>query len=140
MRGLHAVRFACAVAVFTAAVGLLVGCAGEGDFGEVSGTVNYDGKPVEDGAINFFPADGKGPTAGDVIKGGKYTVKKAPVGTAKVSISGSKVVGKKKVYDTKDSPEMPITQELLPAKYNEKSELTFDVKRGTNEKNWDLAK
>jgi hypothetical protein len=134
------VRCACAAAVFAAAVGLLVGCSGEGDTGEVSGTVNFDGKPVEDGAINFFPTDGKSPTAGDVIKDGKYSINKVPVGNMKVTISGSKVVGKKKVYNTPESPEMPVTQELLPAKYNDKSELTFEVKRGANEKNWDLAK
>lgn len=137
---MHGVRCACAAAVFAAAVGLLIGCSGEGASGEVSGTVSYDGKPVEDGAINFVPVDGKSPTAGDVIKDGKYHAKKVPVGNMKVTISGSKVVGKKKVYDTPDSPVMPVTQELLPAKYNDKSELTFEVKSGSNEKNWDLAK
>jgi hypothetical protein len=133
-------RCACAAAVFTAAVGLIVGCAGDSDFSDVTGSVVYDGKPVEDGAITFLPTDGKSPTAGGTIKDGKYTATKVPVGNAKVTISGSKVVGKKKVYDTKDSPEMPITQEMLPAKYNAKSELTLEVKRGTNEKNWDLTK
>jgi hypothetical protein len=126
--------------VFAVAVGFLLGCAGGSDTGEVSGTVTYDGKPVEDGAISFFPSDGKGPTAGGTIKNGKYTATKVPVGTAKVSISGSKVVGKKKVYDTPDSPEMPVTKELLPEKYNTKTELTLDVKSGSNEKNWDLTK
>ena len=48
----------------------------------------------------------------------------------------TKVVGKKKMYNTPDSPEMPVTAELLPAKYNDKSDRTFDVKRGSNEKNW----
>jgi hypothetical protein len=140
MRGLYAVRCLGTAAVFAVAVGLLIGCSGGSESGEVSGTVTYDGKPVEDGAINFFPSDGKSSTAGDVIKNGKYSAKKVPVGKMKVTISGSKVVGKKKVYDTKDSPEMPVTQELLPAKYNTASELTLDVKSGSNEKNWELAR
>ncbi len=137
---MNKLRSAWTAAVFAAAVGLVVGCSGEGASGEVSGTVTYDGKLVEDGAISFFPADGKGATAGSTIKEGKYSASKVPVGNVKVSISGSKVVGKKKVYDTPNSPEMPITEELLPAKYNTKSELTLEVKRGANEKSWELAK
>jgi hypothetical protein len=122
-----------------AAAGLIVGCSDDG-LSDVSGTVTYDGKPVEDGQIKFAPADGQGPTAGDVIKDGKYHARKVPVGTAKVTISGAKVIGQKKVYNTAESPVMPVTAELLPAKYNDKSELTFEVKRGKNEKNWELAK
>jgi hypothetical protein len=57
-----------------------------------------------------------------------------------LSISAPKVVGKKKVYPTPDSPEMPITAEALPERYNEKTQLTLDVKAGTNTKDWDLEK
>jgi|SRR5579883_187688 len=138
---MQCVRYACAAIVFAAST-LVLGCSGEGDTADVSGVVKYDGKEVEDGGITFFPADGKGPSGGATIKNGKYTASKVPVGNTKVVITGSKVVGKKKVYDTPDSPERPITQELLPKKYSdkEKSELTFEVKRGANEKDWDLTK
>ena len=129
-----------AVFAFVASVALVVGCSGDGNYGDVSGTVSYDGKPLEDGLINFLPADGKGQTASGSIKDGKYSVSKVSVGALKVQIRGSKVTGKKKMYDTPDSPEVPIVAELLPAKYHEKSELTFEVKRGANEKNWELAK
>lgn len=130
------------VAIAFAAIVLVIGCSDGVDYGDVSGVVKYDGKEIEDGGITFFPADGKGPSGGGTIKNGKYTATKIPAGNAKVVITGSKVVGKKKVYDTPDSPERPITQELLPKKYSEKetSELTFEVKRGANEKNWDLTK
>jgi len=132
-------RGSCCAAAFLAAA-LVVGCSGGGDYGDVSGTVTYDGTPVEDGQIKFEPADGKGQTGGAAIKGGKYAATKVSVGKMKVSVSGSKVTGKKKMYPTPDSPEMPITSEYLPAKYNDKTELTFDVKRGANEKNWELPK
>ncbi len=130
-----------AVALF-AAVALVVGCGGGSEFAEVSGTVKYDNVDIEDGAITFFPADGKGPTAGGTIKGGRYTAQKVPVGNTKVVISGSKVVGKKKVYDTPNSPEMPVTKELLPPRYSDaaKTELTYEAKPGPNEKNWELGK
>lgn len=133
-----AVRSGAAVA-FAAAIALVVGCAGDADkFGEVSGTVTYDGKLVEEGAITFHPANG--PTVGDAIKGGKYTAKKVPIGTSKVTIDAAKVIGKKKAYDSPDSPEVPITEPYIPAKYNQKSELSLDVKPGMQAKDFDLAK
>jgi hypothetical protein len=57
----------------------------------------------------------------------------------KVSLSATKVVGKKKIYPTPESPEMDITVESLPARYNENTELTLDVKPGKNEKDFPLT-
>jgi len=114
----------------------LAGC-GDDKNGLVSGTVQVDGEPVAAGAILFVPVDGQTATAGGEIKDGRYSVK-VPVGTMKVSLSAPKVVGKKKIYPTENSPIMPITVEALPAKYNEHTELRLDVKPGKNEKDWDL--
>ena len=126
---------------FLLGLGLVVGCgAGGGDVGELSGSVSYDGKPVSEGSITFIATDGKSPTAGGSIKDGKYTASKVPAGSSKVSISAVKVVGKKKAYDTPDSPEVPITEPLLPEKYNVKTELKYDVKAGTQTKDFDLTK
>jgi hypothetical protein len=135
MRGLR-----CA-GLFVAVVALVVGCGGDGGWGDVSGTVSYDGTPVEDGAISFIPVDGKGQGGGGTIKDGKYTAK-VSAGNMKVQISGSKVVGKKKVYNTPDSPEMSVTAEILPPKYSDrdKTELTFEVAPGPSTKNWELKK
>ena len=102
-----------------------------------------EGVPIEEGFINFFPADGKGPTAGDPIVNGKYSVKKVPAGTAKVQISSSVDTGKKKkMYDAPNSPEYPIKINPLPDKYTHplNTELRFDAQPGSNEKNWDLRK
>jgi hypothetical protein len=130
-----------------AALGLLLavlvaGCNNRPSSGAVSGSVSYDGKPLDNGSITFYPVDGSSPTAGGFIKNGKYTVLKVPAGMSKVTISGSKVVGQKKLYDTPNSPIAPITEDPLPPKYKDssKTELTFDVKPGNNEKNWDLPK
>ena len=49
-----------------------------------------------------------------------------------------KVVGKKKLYDTPDSPEQEIMEEVLPAKYNEVTELRVDIKKGINTKDFEL--
>ena len=56
----------------------------------------------------------------------------------KVSISGAEGCRKKKIYPTPDSPEMPVTVEAIPAKYNERTELTIEVTSGANEKEFDL--
>lgn len=118
----------------------VVGCGGgDGDTADVSGTVSYDGKPIENGSINFIATDGKG-TGGGVIKDGKYSATKVRIGPNKVQVSGSKVVGKKKAYNTPDSPMQDVTAEYLPKKYNEQTELTFEVKPGKNERNFELPK
>jgi hypothetical protein len=116
---------------------LAAGCDGSG-MADVSGTVTVDGTPIEEGAITFFPIDGQGPTAGGPIKDGKYSVK-VPLGKMKVTISQPKAIGKKKLYNTPDSPEGIIWKEALPARYNEQSDLVFDVQSGRNSKDWELT-
>jgi hypothetical protein len=58
----------------------------------------------------------------------------------KVSLSKEKIVGYKKLYNTPDSPQRPVTAEALPAKYSDtdKTELRLDVKPGRNQKDWDV--
>ncbi|MBN9122995.1 MAG: hypothetical protein J0I06_28305 [Planctomycetes bacterium] len=132
------VRNAGRFAALSAALTVLIGCAGD-NMADVSGTVTVDGAPAEKGSVTFVPADGKSPTAGCEIANGKYSAR-VPPGTAKVQIRVPKVVGKKKLYDTPDSPVQEVLAESLPSKYNDKTELTLDVKPGTNEKNWELKK
>jgi hypothetical protein len=117
---------------------LLAGCDGGPPMGDVSGKVTYEGKIVEIGDITFIPVDGKTPTAGAPIENGQYRAR-VPVGLMKVSISAPRVVGKKKLYNSKDSPEMPITEEGLPARFNKETELQFEVQAGTNTKNFELT-
>ncbi len=126
-----------AAALFLLTTILVVGCGGEEQFGELSGSVSYDGTPIDDGAITFFPE--KGPTAGGIIKDGKYSAK-VSLGPAKVKISAGKVIGQKKVYNTPDSPVMPVKIEILPAKYNQATELQFDIPPGKQAKDFILPK
>jgi hypothetical protein len=130
-------RAGVAVAALTMLAG--GGCGPGDNTADVSGTVTFDGAPVADGSITFVPSDGKSPTAGGVIKDGKYTCR-VPVGPMKVSITSAKEVGRKKLYQTKDSPEVPVMKEILPEKYNMKTELTYEVKSGTQVKDFTLTK
>jgi hypothetical protein len=116
---------------------MLSGCS-EPTVGTVSGTVTVDGAPAKSGSITFFPMDGKSSTSGAEIVDGQYTTTLAP-GTARVEIHVPKVIGQRKAYDTPDSPMMEIVGEALPAKYNEASELTLDVKLGENQQDYNLT-
>jgi hypothetical protein len=109
---------------------LFAGCS-RSDLGTVRGTVTVDGEPAKVGAISFFAVDGRAPTAGARIVDGKYTAQVHP-GLCVVQIRVSKVVGSKKLYDTPDSPVREVWAEILPAKYNNNTQLKLDVKRGEN--------
>jgi hypothetical protein len=115
-----------------ALVGLILGCSAHSTDGTVSGTVTLDGEPLKTGNIRFDPADGRTSTADAIIKDGKFMAK-VPPGDKRVSIMASKVVGKKKMYDTADSPVIDLTEEMLPKRYNANSELSLTVKAGKQE-------
>lgn len=116
---------------------LLAGCSSPEGVGTVSGEVTFDGQPLKDGVIRFVPSDGKTPTVSCSIVNGRYTGE-VPLGPKKVEISASKVVGKRKMYDTPDSPTVDKVAELLPPRYNVQSELSMTVKPGKQEQRYDL--
>jgi hypothetical protein len=118
----------------------------------ISGTVTFDGKPLANGEIQFFPTGSSGPAiaAGAMIEGGEYAIptdEGLVVGTYKVMIS-SVGEGKEKAAPGEASGEgaMPglgplHAPELIPPQYNTKSELTANVtEEGPNEFNFDLEK
>jgi hypothetical protein len=106
----------------------IAGCGGDG-LVKIEGRVAYDGQPVERGVIKFFPIDGAGPTAAAIIANGVYQVR-IPPGSKRVQIEGFRVVGRHR--DNLADPKSPLLEDLeqmLPAKYNTKTELTADVQR-----------
>jgi hypothetical protein len=115
---------------------LIAGCS-EPTIGVVTGTITVNGSPAKSGSIAFFPTNGKSSTAGAEVVDGHYTAE-VPLGTAKVEIRVPKVVGKKKLYDTPDSPIKEVLAESLPAKYNDQTELTLDVQPGENYQDYKL--
>lgn len=120
----------------------LTGCAGNGgeplpDLGEVTGTITLDGTPLNKANVTFDPesVDDKGRSrASSAITSadGKFVLQ------FNSDVSGA-AVGKHKVIISKmsDNPEEAGLQ-LVPAKYNDKSELTADVTAGENTINFDL--
>ena len=122
-----------AMAVFC----FLPGCFDDSNMATVSGTITVDGNPVDRGSIAFITVDGMAPMTGAEISDGKYSCE-VPLTETKVEIRVPTVVGKKKLYDTPDSPEQEVLAELLPGKFNEKTELRYTAESGKQEKNWEL--
>jgi hypothetical protein len=118
---------------------LLAGCNPGPAVGTVSGTVTLDGEPIKQGRISFTPVDGMGQTGGAEIVEGKYKAD-VPAAKMKVEINGNKVIGKRLAYEGTKGPYVDEVVELVPPKYNVNSELTLDVQRGAQEKNFELKK
>jgi hypothetical protein len=116
------------------------GCGGPDNRAEVSGTVRLNGQPVASGSISFVPTDGNtGPSSGGVIADGKYSVPQAKgvaVGKNRVSILSTVKTGRK-INIGRDGLEDEWLQ-VVPAKYNDQSELVRDVKSGSNQLDFDL--
>ncbi len=109
---------------------LLTGCSDEGsrELVNISGTVTFDGEPLEEGAIEFHPAAGT--TEGAVIENGKYTATISP-GTNRVKITASTEHPTRKMPNVEpDKPDVPEMVELIPAQYNENTTLSIEAKNG----------
>jgi hypothetical protein len=103
----------------------LVGCGRGGGLTAITGTVTYDGKTLEKGLISFVPADGNGPTAAAPIADGKYAVKVAP-GKKLVKVEAYQVTGQHPF--SRYNPRIVVEQkQIIPPRYNTKSELTRDI-------------
>lgn len=76
----HAARSMTVFACSALLLGMLAGCnSGTMPTGKVTGTIKYDGKPVDGGNITFAPVgSGKGdpgkPASGDVDSGGEFSL------------------------------------------------------------------
>lgn len=122
-----------------AALVALAGCQDGPATGEVAGVVKVNGEiPPPGSSITFIPADGKSPSAGATLQDGRYTAQ-VPVGLSKVEIRVPRPIKKGGKIDEGPGPGGDYIEESLPEKYNDKTELTLDVKRGKNEKNWELS-
>jgi hypothetical protein len=119
---------------------LVAGCGGTDQL-EVQGTVSYDGQPVKAGAIAFVPAANQGLSAGGTVLDGKYHIPAhigPKTGAYRVEIRWAKPTGKKIKSET--GATLELTEEGLPAKYNDQSELTAELKPGSNTVNFDLKR
>lgn len=114
-------RALAVVATSVASLASLAGCGDNRHAGkyEVSGTVSWEGTPVEKGFITFEPADGKPAEAGPIERG-RYSFHAYP-GKNRVVIRAEKIEGFNKGMN------QPNVVQYIPATYNVQSELSAEV-------------
>jgi|688.fasta_scaffold186030_2 hypothetical protein len=120
---------------------LIAGC---GSPLTVSGKVTHGGKPIEDGSISFESPDGSTPSFGGTITAGTYKIDNVPEATAgkKVVRVVASIKTGKQIPAGSPAPKGTMVDEVkrLPARFNQKSELTADLRPGTpNVVNFALA-
>ncbi len=121
------------------ALAMLAGCGDQAT--DLEGTVTYDGKPVDAGAISLVATGEGGRSGGGSIVDGKIVLNpenRPPPGKYRVEIRWSKLTGKK--FKTDSGELLDDRAEGLPEKYHSKSELTAELKPGKNVINFDLKK
>jgi hypothetical protein len=119
---------------------LVCGCGGVEPAGNaVSGTVTFQGKPLDFGSIQFDPTGDQGTMSGGDIEGGEYSVPAATglkPGTYAVRISS--VEGGVSSSDVPPGEPPPPAKERIPAKFNAQTTLKADIKEGDNSINFDI--
>ncbi len=118
----------------------LAGCGQGEPFQPMSGAVTLDGAPLKKGVITFFPI-GPGTTVGGEVIEGQFALAKesgATPGKYRVEIVAFRPSGKSEL-DIDTNSQVDIEVQILPPRYNTKSELTCDVvESGKNEYSFDL--
>jgi hypothetical protein len=113
---------------------LILGCGSGDGAADVKGEVTLDGQPLTEGVIHFMPVDGKSRTASTFVRDGRFETR-VPLGKQRVEISCVKT----QPLRPGQMPDSATGAEIVPAKYNTKSELMLEVKRGKNEPRFELT-
>ena len=111
------------------------GCGGP-PRGSVEGHVTLDGQPVADGTINLIPTAGEERlTAWGRIVDGQYTIaaRRGPgVGQCRVEIRWPKKTGRQLPPVPPANEAIDEVREVVPERYNTRSELTVQIEPGQN--------
>jgi len=125
-------RRSCGSGAARAAVLLLVVATGCGRSGPtlvpVSGSVTFDGQPVETGEIVFRAVDGAVTSGAGPIVAGRYAAR-APVGSKRVEIIATRPA-RGAAAKPSISGEPTAAEMFVPDRYNAESTLTAEVTAG----------
>jgi len=114
------------------------GC-NRGSGASVSGTVTLDGNPLDEATITFVPATGgQRQAAWAPVAGGKYAIDSASdlgTGQFRVEIRAVRTLSDKA---NSNEPTLMTAKDIVPGKYNTKSELTAEITPGKNVVNFEL--
>jgi hypothetical protein len=122
---------------------IMSGCGyGSSDHVPVQGSVTFDGQPVDNGTITFYPQDkGKAQVSTEIV-GGKYKLEsgKGPMpGKYRVEILWKKKTGRQVPTPGDETALMDETQQVLPPQYNTQSTLTAEIEAKSNTKDFPLT-
>jgi hypothetical protein len=121
----------------------LSGCGRRDVLMDISGTVTCDGQPVQKGTISLLPVNGRGPTAAAIIANGRYAMKAVP-GMKQVKIESFKITGRQPYKPQEPQhpapPMIDVQVQMLPERYNTKTELVRDIVPGVRIYNFTLTK
>ena len=102
-----------------------LGCGSSGPASvKVSGSVKYDGKPIENGEVYFVPTAGGKPDIFKIV-GGLYEGN-ATAGVKKVQVYGYGA-GKAPPKDTPGADGGNFVENKVPAKHNQESTLSKEI-------------
>jgi len=102
----------------------LLGCSGA-TTATVSGSVTFNGQPVERGAISLWPEDGKGSVAGAGIENGRYTIERVAPGVKIVRLTAPVALGTTGKDDYGNPVETRV--ELMPPAWGQASKERLTV-------------
>ena len=124
------------LALITALV--LSGCGGKESGIPVSGEVTFQGRPLDQGSIEFSPAEGQGTISGAPIMNGRYEIPAdhgLQPGKYDVRIS-STIAPPVREFAFEEAPPKVAAEakQRIPAKYNSKTTLQADLKESGENK------
>jgi hypothetical protein len=108
------------------------GCGRSDGLASVTGTVRLDGKPLV-GAQVQFTVEGQPPSLGRTDDNGYYELRRTR------SVSGAAIGTNRVIVRTFRDLGNRIQPETLPARYNTRSQLVYDVKAGSNQIDLELT-
>lgn len=107
----------------------------------VVGTVTFDGKSLDEGAIRFRPVgDGHSGGGQAAIKKGSYQVENLSPGDYKVWIMAERRTGRKVRNPDSNGESIEEIVQYIPMKYNIRTTLTSTLTPGENEEDYELTK
>ena len=128
-------------------VGLLLclaGCKPTPVASGCQGDVSYEGKPVANGQIRFFPLSGTpGPGASTTVREGRYTIAVGPgltAGTYLVAVMATRPTGRKLRPEPGSDAAGPVAEEesFIPERFNANSTLRVTLGPGENNHDFHL--
>jgi hypothetical protein len=143
MHSPHPAAVVWKVAIVALVVAGAAGCGGGPDRLGVAGQVTLDGQPLPDGEIVFRPtATTQGPSVAGSIENGAYDIadERGPVaGSYAVTITAERKTGRKIKADILGNATTDQYEQYLPARYNDKTELTAEIAESRDDLDFELT-